>query len=356
MSCATKSTNSLATPMLVMAVLLSCGVRTPVPGQGGGRDDSGRKVPALPKERPARVSTRPSTSPTPSPGTTPTPSPSATPTPNPSTSATPSPTPSPPRDDVGELISKGVELNRQGKHDDAILRLTEAINLDRKRVAAHYQRGDAFYDKTDYDSAIGDYTEAIKLDPGYADAYYSRARAQVARGSKGIDSAIADFTKAIEIDPQFGEAYRERGYLVLAKRVAKNMRDETKGGFEEGLRDLAKAMEIDPNDALAYLYRGQFYLMSGSGEPDLELVIGDFTTAIRLDPKSWLAYHWRGVVRLGQNEYELAVKDLSNAIGLNPNFGGTYFYRSQAYEKLGRKESAAADKQKWEQLKGPLIP
>jgi tetratricopeptide (TPR) repeat protein len=140
-------------------------------------------------------------------------------------------------------------------------------------------------------------------------------------------------------------------------RVVKNMQDETKGGFEEGLRDLATAMEIDPNDSLAYLYRGQFYLMSsGTGEPDLDLAIADFTTAIRLDFKSWRAYHWRGMMHLGKHDYELAVKDLNDAIGLNPNFGGTYFYRSQAYEKLGQKENAAADKQKWEQLKGSLIP
>ncbi len=108
MSCAAKSTHSLATLTLIMAVLLSCGMQTPVCGQAGGRD-----IPKAPPPKP-----RPTTRPT------------------------------PPRDNVGDLINRGIQLNKQGDHNAAITSLTEAIRLDSKRAAAYYNRETPFSIRT----------------------------------------------------------------------------------------------------------------------------------------------------------------------------------------------------------------
>ncbi len=97
MSRATKSTHLLVTLMLVTAALLSCWVRMPVRGQEGGRSPIPEPKPPLPKARPPRQN-RP-------------------------------PKPPRPRDRVKTLINQAVELNRRGRHDDAIRVATQAIGL-----------------------------------------------------------------------------------------------------------------------------------------------------------------------------------------------------------------------------------
>src|SRR5260221_1553583 len=54
---------------------------------------------------------------------------------------------------------------KEGKLDEAIQDLTEAIRLDPKYATAYCSRGGALLFKGEYNAAIQDLTEAIRLDP-----------------------------------------------------------------------------------------------------------------------------------------------------------------------------------------------
>ncbi len=64
------------------------------------------------------------------------------------------------------------------------------------------------------------------------------------------------------------------------------------------------------------------------------------------------AFTKRGHAYLLMGEYNKALSDLSGAIALDPGYGaGAYEERSLVYEKMGKLDLAARDKQKAKSLK-----
>ncbi len=100
---------------------------------------------------------------------------------------------------AGELGEQGLELEREGRYDEAIEKYTKAIELLPESLGFRLMRATAYMSKEDYDSAIMDYTKIIELFPEvYGDeGYFERGRAYKANGD--YEHAIADFEKAISI-------------------------------------------------------------------------------------------------------------------------------------------------------------
>ena len=111
---------------------------------------------------------------------------------------------------IGVLLVMGfvlVVLNSCGSSPGANQRNTAA------QAEAHYNQGNAHYEKMDYDKAIMEYTEAIRLRPDYAEAYNGLGLAHKEKGD--YDKAITDYTEAIRIRPDYAEAYYNRGTKCL---------------------------------------------------------------------------------------------------------------------------------------------
>ncbi|MGA2259095.1 MAG: tetratricopeptide repeat protein, partial [Thermoguttaceae bacterium] len=89
------------------------------------------------------------------------------------------------------LVQRGLDAYRQGRNDEAVTALSEAIALDPRNAGIHVDRGNVWYVKQEYERAITDFSEAIHLDPSCATAYCNRALALNTLG--GQDEAITDF-------------------------------------------------------------------------------------------------------------------------------------------------------------------
>jgi len=76
---------------------------------------------------------------------------------------------------------------------------------------------------------------------------------------------------------------------------------------------------------------------------EYDLAIKEFTEAIRLDPTNALAYFKRGNVYIDKNEYDLAIKDYSEAIRLDPNLACAYNNRGYVYAKKKEYDLAIGD-------------
>jgi tetratricopeptide (TPR) repeat protein len=69
----------------------------------------------------------------------------------------------------------------------------------------------------------------------------------------------------------------------------------------------------------------------------------DFFT--RTDSGSSKAYYYRGLSYAGKNDFDKALKDYSKAIVCCPNWPNPYEARAIVYEKLGKLDKAAADRE-----------
>jgi tetratricopeptide (TPR) repeat protein len=96
--------------------------------------------------------------------------------------------------------NQGVDLQEQGRYDEAIEEYNKAIELNPEFVEAYQKRGGIYNaEKNEFDKAIADFDKAIKLDPEFALAYTGRGMAYAFKHE--FDKAIADFDKAIKLDP-----------------------------------------------------------------------------------------------------------------------------------------------------------
>ena len=127
--------------------------------------------------------------------------------------------------DTGIHIFKGVQLDEQGKYEQAINEYIKAIEINPKYADSYNKRGLVYYNQEKYEQAIKDYTTAIQLNPKYTDAYNNRGIVYYVL-DENIE-AIGDYTKAIEIDTKYAKAYHNRGltYIVKLKNNEKGCAD-----------------------------------------------------------------------------------------------------------------------------------
>jgi len=149
------------------------------------------------------------------------------------------------------LVQRSRDAYRDGRNDEAISLLDEAIKLDPNNAGIHVDRGNVWYVKQAYERAIADFSEAIHLDPNCATAYCNRAFALNTVG--GLDEAVTDFNAAIRLEAQFGRAYNGRGRVFQAK-----------GMIDTAIADFDEAIRLDPNYAAAYENRSTAYAKKGN--------------------------------------------------------------------------------------------
>ena len=192
-----------------------------------------------------------------------------------------------------------------------------------------------------YDQQIAFYTKAIEVNPFFARAYFGRGNRlyifqtikdeyviTIPNNKERYDNALTDLNKAIELDPKFVEAYKCRG--ALFRKL---------GEYESSRADFNEIIKINISDSEAYNGRGLAYLE----EKKYDSAIADFTKTAQLDPRASYAYFNRGICYLRQNKNEESIVEFTNAIKLTKS-GAFYSARADAYEKIGRKDLAEADK------------
>jgi Tfp pilus assembly protein PilF len=98
-----------------------------------------------------------------------------------------------------------------------------------------------------------------------------------------------------------------------------------------------RASEADSK--LAYVNRGIAYMEKGQHD----LAIRDFSKTIEIDPSYIEAYLNRGITYLVQGQYDLAIRDYTRALEIDPRNANTYVHRCLAYSSLGLDEQAIKD-------------
>jgi tetratricopeptide (TPR) repeat protein len=181
------------------------------------------------------------------------------------------------------------------------------------------------------DNLIAQYKKTAEANPGSAEAQYNSALAY---------SFAAEVAMQLR-DKRKSESYAVAGLDAAKKAVAEKSSDAEyhrllgalcgqvipanpiMGALSYGscARDeINKAISLDRHLALAYVTRaiGNFYLPAQMGG-GIDLALKDIDEAISLDPKSSDAYMWKGVILRKANRNNDARQAFSDALRLDPD-------------------------------------
>lgn len=182
----------------------------------------------------------------------------------------------------------------------------------------YFYRGLAKFYLEDYSGAERDATKAIEQNPFITDAYELRG---VVRQNLGMTTdAIADYEKALEMAPY------NKGILFNKALAQEEIRDYE--GADSTFRRLLKSY---PAYSEGYLGRAKLLLAKG----DTAAAKTDIDHALRLDKNAVNGYVMRADIAInGSKDFEQALKDMDEAIKLQPKYAGFYINRAYLRHEL----------------------
>jgi type IV pilus biogenesis/stability protein PilW len=205
----------------------------------------------------------------------------------------------------------GFALGKKGQVDEAIRQFQEAIRLKPDEAGAHNNLGIALGRKGQTDEAIRQFQEAIRLKLDYAEAYYNLG---LALGMKGqTDEAIRQYQKAIRLKPDYPEACYN-----LATALG------TKGQMDQAMSQYQEAIRLKPDYAEAHYNLGLSLGKKGQADE----AIRQLQEAIRLKPDYAEAHNNLGILLVGKGQMDEAIRQLQTAIRLKPDY-------AEAHNNLG---------------------
>lgn len=180
-------------------------------------------------------------------------------------------------------------------------------------------------------------SRAFSSNPDNVAAYVVQAEGLIRIGQ--AKSAVSDCDKALSIDPKYTPAYSIRAWAHLSN-----------GSYSQALADCDQAIKLDPNDVLAYEVRAEANHRTGKEEEALH----DCNKAMLLAPKRGEPYLIRAAIFNKLGNWQESINNSSQALqlSLSPDLQAkAYDERANAYEKLGKPDSAKADRQAAEQAR-----
>jgi len=212
----------------------------------------------------------------------------------------------------------------------------------------HYRLGLKYYRQGRVEEAIFELKQALKIDPKLADAHNQLAIIYMNQGTvAGRTMAEWELEKALKIDPNNVKYNLNLGLLL----VKKNMLYSAEKQFK-------KVLNLDPqnstacfhlgliNEKLALRYKEMIDPEAGEGIISLREfgeryereAIKYFTRAIRLDPHLTSAYHHLGLIYYERGDFENMVRTLQKALQLCPEDKNSHLLLGLAYHKRGLEE------------------
>jgi|GEM_PF-4757596 len=126
----------------------------------------------------------------------------------------------------------GLELQGQGKLDEAIAHYRQAIAIAGDDAGYHNNLGVALAAQGKLEEAIGQFTRAIQCDPGNAESQFNFGNALISQGK--LEEAKVHYRRAIELQPDYAKAHNN-----LAVALKKT------GHLKEAYRQRSEAMRLE---------------------------------------------------------------------------------------------------------------
>ena len=132
-------------------------------------------------------------------------------------------------------LRKGYGYLKEGKFNQALDKLNQAIETNPKNHEALFWRARTFILMKQYDDAVADLNDVVKLNPRYSPAYDTLGWVLLDR--KEYDLSLSNLNKSIELKPENGWAYYMRGRVYLNKGDLQKALDSAKTACKLGNDD-----------------------------------------------------------------------------------------------------------------------
>jgi tetratricopeptide (TPR) repeat protein len=164
--------------------------------------------------------------------------------------------------------NRSVALYLLGLYKEAIASCDKALAIKPDYHQVWYNRGNALYLLGHYKEAVASYDQAVALKPDYYQAWYNWGLALASLGC--YEEAIASYDKALAIKPDYHQAWYNRGNAL-----------NQLGCYEQALLSLNKAIELAPDSFSAHYDKACCYAL----QENIDLTLENLKQAINLNPE-----------------------------------------------------------------------
>lgn len=166
-------------------------------------------------------------------------------------------------------------------------------------------------------------------------------RGQYLRNVRGdFEGALKDYTRAVNMEPKNREILNSRGKTYFDMANSGKYKGQEKSLLEKAIADytasLAKTQLSDKATSESLSNRGAAYGMLGM----LELSIKDISEALKLDPTNKNAYANRSIAYLNTGQYEKALADYQEYLKYEPN-NANFWYESGMVQRVMKRNDDA---------------
>lgn len=151
----------------------------------------------------------------------------------------------------------GVIYNEEGRYDEAVTMLKDAIAVDPKNAIAHYVLANALTKKGKFDEALAEAQTATELDKTEPAAFRAVGEAALGKGDAAL--AIAAYRSAIELDSN-----DEQEHHRLAQALGE-VQD-----WEGAIEEERKALELNPDNVDARINLAVALHKRGDGDESID--------------------------------------------------------------------------------------
>ena len=199
--------------------------------------------------------------------------------------------------DFAAHYNLGAALLAEGRLEEALTQLSEAVRLAPDRAAARTTLGTALQTQGRTEEAIREYREAVRLDPTYVSAHYDLGQALLAGGR--TQEALRHYQVAARLAPDDPEIEAQWG-------AALQKTDRT----AEAVEHYRKALALDPRHANARFNLAQ--ALAGQGQ--LEAALAEFRLLVQERPDDPDARNGLGLALAGLGRSTDAIPEFEAAL------------------------------------------
>jgi TolB-like protein len=167
--------------------------------------------------------------------------------------------------------------------------------------------------------------------------YYLKGNMYESAGhsKENLFAAISEYERAVAIDPDFAEAHAQIGKMHAHVKWYRYDLSDTR--LEISKQSIDRSMNLKPNNAIVRIARGTYYY---HGFRDYGKALADYIKARELAPGNISAIYRIGLIYRRLGDYDKAIEQMEQAIGLDPrsalmlmNLSGSYLAKRN-YEKV----------------------
>lgn len=160
-------------------------------------------------------------------------------------------------------------------------------------------------------------------------AHYKLGVAHLIGDVPSLQKAYIEFQKTIQLDPKHRDAHYALGHIYFQQE-----------SYEEATQSFQKALSIDPDYSEAHNYLGRVYSLQGA----YDQAVASYRKALsNLQYETPEKPYWNlGLIYVKQQKYQDAVKELKNALRVNPNLVSVHHLLGNVYSKMGDSEKSIA--------------